>query len=301
MSEAGFASGPPAPSGVPAPAPVKRPHRLLTVCGGTNIGAERKKNQDTFVIAELESGRASRPCVRTDVWVQRPGLLILVCDGMGGAAAGEVASQIAAKSIKHHLEHEGENVGQAPAHSLERAVHTANEAILEEARAHPEERGMGTTCTAAILSPDRVSVAQVGDSRAYLLRNGELRQLTRDQTVAEQLVDAGALAPEEVHRFPFRNVLSQALGTRGGVNAVLSDEELREGDRVLLCSDGLYGPVPAESIAHILGASGDVAVAAENLIAAAVSAGGADDVTVVVAECGRLDLQPPPPSGECER
>src|SRR5438132_7867000 len=103
MSEAGFASGSPPPPGRPAPASVERPHRLLTVCGGTNIGAERKKNQDTFVIAELESGRASRPCVRTDVWVQRPGLLILVCDGMGGAAAGEVASQIAAKSIKHHL------------------------------------------------------------------------------------------------------------------------------------------------------------------------------------------------------
>jgi len=160
---------------------------------------------------------------------------------------------------------------------------------------------MGATCTAAILSPDRLSVAQVGDSRAYLLRNGELRQLTRDQTVAEQLVEAGALAPEEVHRFPFRNVLSQALGTRGGVNAVLSDEELREGDRVLLCSDGLYGPVTDESIAHILGASGDVAVAAERLIAAAVSAGGSDDVTVVVAECGRLERQPPPPSSECER
>jgi len=301
MSDEGFASAGPAPSEAPSPTSVERPHRQLTVCGGTNIGAERQKNQDTFVIAELESGRASRPCVRTEVWVQRPGLLMLVCDGMGGAAAGEVASRIAARSIKHHLEHEGENVGQAPAHSLERAVCTANDAILEEARAHPEERGMGTTCTAAILSPDRVSVAQVGDSRAYLLRGNELRQLTRDQTLAEQLVEAGALAPEEVRHFPLRNVLSQALGTRGGVHAVLSDEELREGDRVLICSDGLYGPVPDDSIAHILRTSGDVAVAAEKLIAAAVSGGGSDDVTVVVAECGRLEREPPGRSTACER
>src|SRR3954471_5386655 len=95
--------------GFAAPTAVERPHRLLTVCGGTNIGAERQKNQDTFVIAELESGRASRPCVHTEVWIQRPGLLMLVCDGMGGAAAGEVASRIAATSIKHHLEREGEN------------------------------------------------------------------------------------------------------------------------------------------------------------------------------------------------
>jgi serine/threonine protein phosphatase PrpC len=264
-------------------------HRVLTVCGGTNVGADRKKNQDTFVIAELESGRVSRPCLRTDVSVSRPGLLMIVCDGMGGAAAGEVASRLAASSIKEHLQTEGRKVGEAPSRSLERAVLTANDAILGEARIHPEEKGMGTTCTAAILSPDRLAVAQVGDSRAYLLRDGRLRALTRDQTIATQLVDSGVLSPDEVDRFPYRHVLSQALGTRGTVDPVITDEELREGDRILLCSDGLHGPVSDESIAHILGSAGDVAVASEELIAAAVSAGSSDDITVIVAECGPME------------
>src|SRR4051812_11461238 len=136
------------------------PHRILTVCGGTNVGATRKKNQDTFVIAELESGRVSRPCLRTDVTVSRPGLLMVVCDGMGGAAAGEVASRLAAKSIQQHLQTEGKRAGEAPGESLERAVLNANDAVLGEARAHPQEKGMGTTCTAAILAPDRLAVAQ---------------------------------------------------------------------------------------------------------------------------------------------
>jgi serine/threonine protein phosphatase PrpC len=264
------------------------PHRTLTVCGGTNIGADRKKNQDTFVIAELDSGRVSRPCLRTDVTVSRPGLLMIVCDGMGGAAAGEVASQLAAMSIKEHLQTEGKQAGAAPVQSLERAVMNANDAILGQARTHPEEKGMGTTCTAAILSPGHVAVAQVGDSRAYLLRDGQLRALTRDQTIAAQLVDSGVLSPDEADRFPYRHVLSQALGTRGTVDPVITDEELREGDRVLLCSDGLHGPVSDEAIAQILGSAGDVAVASEELIAAAVSAGSSDDITVVVAECGPI-------------
>ncbi|HEX2656696.1 MAG TPA: PP2C family serine/threonine-protein phosphatase [Polyangia bacterium] len=272
------------------------PHRTLTVCGGTNVGTTRKKNQDTFVIAELESGRVSRPCLRTDITVSRPGLLMVVCDGMGGAAAGEVASRLAAKSIKQHLQTEGTRAREAPGESLERAVLNANDAVLGEARAHPEEKGMGTTCTAAILAPERLAVAQVGDSRAYLLRDGRLRALTRDQTLAAQLVEAGALKPEEVKRFPYRNVLSQALGTKGTVDPVITDEELREGDRVLLCSDGLHGSVSDEAIAKILGSAGDVAAASEELIAAALSAGGPDDITVIVAECGpmeRSQLSPP--------
>src|SRR5450631_4418870 len=116
----------------------ERSHRMLTVCGGTNVGSARDHNQDTFVIADLESGRISRPCIRTDVWVARPGVLMLVCDGMGGRAAGDVAAQLAAESIKRRLESEGENVGHAPAHSLKRAVLRANQVILDEARTHPE-------------------------------------------------------------------------------------------------------------------------------------------------------------------
>lgn len=268
--------------------PEPRPHRMLTVCGGTNVGSKREQNQDTFVIADLESGRVSKPCIRTDVWVSRPGVLMLVCDGMGGPPAGDVAAQLAATSIKNDLEAEGENVGQAPAHSLNRAVLGANRAILDEANAHPEERGMGTTCTAALLSPDRLAVVQVGDSRAYLLREGQLRVLTRDQNLGAQLVDAGVLKTDEVETFPYRHALSQALGTRPHVKPVITDVDLREGDRVLLCSDGLHGPVSDEAIGAIMGATPDIGEVSTSLIAAALAAGGPDNVTVVVADCGPM-------------
>lgn len=270
----------------------ERPHRVLTVCGGTNVGSQRDENQDTFVIADLESGKLSRPCIRTDVWVARPGVLMLVCDGMGGTAAGAVAANLAAEAIQHQLQSEGDNVGQAPAHSLKRAVLEANETVHDQAQVHPEERGMGTTCTAAIVSPDRLAIAQVGDSRAYLLRDKKLRRLTRDQTLAANLVEAGVLKPAEVDRFPYRHVLAQALGTQPHVEPVVSDVELREGDRVLLCSDGLHGPVAEEKIAKILTSIPDVAEVADALIAAALAAGGPDNVTVVVADCGPMKIRP---------
>jgi PPM family protein phosphatase len=266
----------------------ERPHRMLTVCGGTDVGSEREQNQDTFVIADLESGRMSRPCIRTDVWVARPGVLMLVCDGMGGRAAGEVAAELAAASIKDELQAEGENVGQFPVQSLKRAVIGANKAILDEAEAHPEERGMGTTCTAVIVSPDRLAIAQVGDSRAYLLRDGRLHTLTRDQTLASNLVDRGALAPDEVATFPLRHVLAQALGTNAKVIPVITEVELQEGDRVLLCSDGLHGPVSDENIGSIMSHTPEIEEVSQALIAAALAAGGPDNVTVVVADCGPL-------------
>jgi protein phosphatase len=266
----------------------ERPHRMLTVCGGTDVGSEREQNQDTFVIADLESGRMSRPCIRTDVWVARPGVLMLVCDGMGGRAAGEVAAELAAASIKDELQAGGENVGQFPVQSLKRAVIGANKAILDEAEAHPEERGMGTTCTAAIVSPDRLAIAQVGDSRAYLLRDGRLHTLTRDQTLASNLVDSGALAPDEVATFPLRHVLAQALGTNAKVTPVITEVELQEGDRVLLCSDGLHGPVSDENIGSIMSHTPEIEEVSQALIAAALAAGGPDNVTVVVADCGPL-------------
>jgi serine/threonine protein phosphatase PrpC len=263
-------------------------HRQLTVCGGTDIGSHREHNQDTFVIADLGSGEQSRPCLSTDVSISKPGLLMLVCDGMGGAAAGDVAANVAAASIKEELHAAGGAVSRSPGQSLDRAVRGANRAILDEATSHPEERGMGTTCTAAIISPQRLAIAQVGDSRAYLLREGQLTTLTRDQTMASELVDAGVLQPDQVATFPYRHVLAQALGTHAKIQPVISDVELREGDRVMLCSDGLHGPVSDRAIADILNRSSDASVAAKALIAAALEQGGPDNITVVVADCGPL-------------
>lgn len=261
-------------------------HRRFTVCGGTDIGSERTGNQDTFVIADLSSQAVTRPCVSTDVSVQQPGMLVIVCDGMGGRPAGDVAAQVAASTIKDQLKHAGSAVVESPGPALENAVKDANRAILDTVRAHPEDRGMGTTCTAAVFGPDHVSLAQVGDSRAYLLRGGRLSLLTQDQTMAAQMVEAGLLKPSEVESFRYKHVLSQALGTDQRLKPVITDLVLEEGDRVLLCSDGLHGPVSDEAIAAILRAPGDAAHATQALITAALAAGGPDNVTAVVADCG---------------
>jgi protein phosphatase len=264
------------------------PHRLFTVCGSTDIGSERTGNQDRFVIADLANEAAPRPPAGAELSVQSAGMLVVVCDGMGGRPAGDVAAEVATSTIADQLSHAGTAVVDAPGPALESAVNDANRAILEAVRAHPEDRGMGTTCTAAVFGPDHLSVVQVGDSRAYLLRHGQLSRLTRDQTMAAEMVDAGLLQPEEVPRFKYRHVLSQALGTER-LKPVITDLDLEEGDRVLLCSDGLHGPVPEEAIAAILQASEDAAHATEALITAALAAGGPDNVTAVVADCGPLD------------
>jgi serine/threonine protein phosphatase PrpC len=165
------------------------------------------------------------------------------------------------------------------------AICSANGAVLAEARAHPETRGMGTTCTAAIVLPDRLFVAQVGDSRAYLLHEGRLRLLTRDQTMVGELLAAGTLRPEDVSHFPYRHILTQAVGTRSTIEPATSEVGLSRGDRVLLCSDGLHGPVPDEEIARVLSSAADIHGATQDLIHAALAAGGPDNVTVVVADC----------------
>jgi serine/threonine protein phosphatase PrpC len=259
------------------------PH--VAICGATDIGAARANNQDTFVIADLQSGDLTNPCSRADIPLSKQGILLLVCDGMGGAAAGDLAARIAAEAVKEQLVGAGRTVAEHPNESLKSAVSGANGAILAEAKAHPETRGMGTTCTAAIVLPDRLSVAQVGDSRAYLLRDGRLHLLTRDQTMAEQLVESGALRPEDVSTFPYRHVLIQAVGTRSTIEPITSEVRLRRGDRILLCSDGLHGPVPDHEIARILGSSPDINRVTHDLIQAALAAGGPDNVTVVVADC----------------
>jgi serine/threonine protein phosphatase PrpC len=261
------------------------PARHLAICGATDIGASRAENQDTYVIADLRSGDLSNPCNRTEIPLSKQGILLLVCDGMGGAAAGDLAARIAAEAIKQQLVGAGSAVTESPGESLKSAVSGANGAVLAEAKAHPATRGMGTTCTAAIVLPDRLFLAQVGDSRAYLLRDGHLQLLTRDQTMADQLVAAGALRPEDVSRYPYRHVLVQAVGTHSKIEPIKSEVRLRRGDRILLCSDGLHGPVPGREIARILGAGADINHVAHELIQAALAAGGPDNVTVIVADC----------------
>jgi protein phosphatase len=257
---------------------------VLRVCGATDIGLERAQNQDTFVIADLSSGEVSSPCVEVGVSLPDSGYLLLVCDGMGGAAAGDVAARIAAGSIRKTLVDAGDTVSAHPEAALDDAVALANRAILKDVQTQPQRRGMGTTCTAAIVLPGSLTVAQVGDSRAYLLRDGELRSLTKDQSLAAQLLEQGVLTPDQMSSFRHRNILLQALGTQTAVQPVISQIHLSPGDRVLLCSDGLHGLISETDIQAALGDTGDLTRITKTLVDRALAAGGEDNVTVVVAE-----------------
>jgi len=143
---------------------------------------------------------------------------------------------------------------------------------------------MGTTCTAAVVLPDAMVIAHVGDSRAYLFRDQRLQPLTRDQSIVAQLVDSGVVRPEDAAHHPLRHMLSEAVGTKPTVAPAITEVPLHEGDRILVCSDGLHGCVPAETIAAALRDTPEVAALTRRLVSLALEAGGPDNITVVVAD-----------------
>src|SRR5947208_769769 len=166
---------------------------------------------------------------------------------------------------------------------LRRAVQRANERIFIQSRDNQRERGMGTTCTAASLVDDTLVVAQIGDSRCYVLRDGKLAQVTKDQSLAWQLMEAGAMTPEEAKGFEHANIILQALGVQERVEVVMSQVDLRRGDVVLVSSDGLHGPVSDEEIVQVLREERDVRKACERLVGRALEREGPDNITVVLA------------------
>lgn len=205
--------------------------------------------------------------------------LLALADGMGGHAAGEVASQLVIAALAHLDDDEpgGDLLGK-----LERAVHDGNSAIAEQVDLHPDLDGMGTTLTAILFAGDRLGMVHIGDSRGYLLRDGELTQITKDDTFVQTLVDEGRITAEEAHSHPQRSLIMRAL-TGHEVEPTLIVRETREGDRYLLCSDGLSDPVSQDTILEALKVP-DVAESADRLIELALRGGGPDNVTVVVAD-----------------
>jgi serine/threonine protein phosphatase PrpC len=205
--------------------------------------------------------------------------LLALADGMGGHAAGEVASQLVIAALAHLDDDEpgGDLLGK-----LERSVYEGNSAIAEQVELHPDLDGMGTTLTAILFAGDRLGMVHIGDSRAYLLRDGELTQITKDDTFVQTLVDEGRITAEEAHTHPQRSLIMRAL-TGQEVEPTLIMREAREGDRYLLCSDGLSDPVRQDTILEALKIP-DVAESADRLIELALRGGGPDNVTVVVAD-----------------
>jgi PPM family protein phosphatase len=230
----------------------------LVAAGVTDVGRVRDGNEDDFLDQADRLG------------------LVAVADGMGGHRAGEVASATALEALRAAV---------ASGQSLRDAIVGANDAVLEKSEADQELHGMGTTLTAGMLGTDGyLTVGHVGDSRAYLVRDGELSQITSDHSLVEEMVRGGELTPEQAEVHPQRSIITRALGIDPQVAVDQYPIELQPGDRILLCSDGLSTMVRPDEIASILGRERDPGRAAQLLVDAANAAGGEDNVTAVIVE-----------------
>lgn len=244
--------------------------------GRTHRGAVRRENQDRFQVLPFDGGA---------------GLLLAVADGMGGPAGGSEAAAIATRVLEAALADGGsvdEGADGVPgarfAERLERATHEAHAAIRRAAALDPGLRGMGTTLTAAGVVGRTLRLIQIGDSRAYLFREGKLEQLTRDQSMVQEMLDSGVMTPEQAERSPHRNVILQALGVDGPIEPVATARSLEPGDRILLCTDGLSGVLPQGRIGEILARGVPAAETCDALVEATLRAGAPDNVTCVVAD-----------------
>jgi serine/threonine protein phosphatase PrpC len=244
--------------------------------GLTHVGRQRQHNEDSYLVADEAK-------------------LFLVADGMGGHAAGEIASRIAVDSISEIILHTKEDDGTWPhaydehfkrsTNRLMAAVRLANTRVLEAMRKDARLRGMGTTVVACLADGETMSVAHVGDSRAYMIRNNQLQRITNDHSWVFEQVQAGMLTEAEAEKHPLRNVITRALGGALQVTPDASEIEVKEGDLFLLCSDGLTGMVPEEEILKLVTQSnGDLEKACQKLIEEANERGGLDNVTAILVK-----------------
>ncbi|HEU5348525.1 MAG TPA: Stp1/IreP family PP2C-type Ser/Thr phosphatase [Ktedonobacterales bacterium] len=247
----------------------------------TDVGRRRERNQDN--IAHL---------IPADSQVlDEKGALFVVCDGMGGHAAGEVASELGVRTIcKEYYDTRGTDVITALATAVERA----NTAIYQHAIEHPELSGMGTTCVALVIAGGRVFVVNIGDSRAYIIRHGKMRQVTRDHSWVAEQVRVGLLTEEQARTHSHRNVITRSLGTQPNVTADLFVETMHNGDRVLICSDGLHGYVDESDIERTVTGDSTPDVAVQTLIDMANDNGGPDNISALLVHL--IDV--PAPVGE---
>lgn len=257
----------------------------VTIAGRTDVGRMRDHNEDAFIIADLSAGGA--PATGTPTPLGARGMLLMVADGMGGAAAGEVASAMATEAVvaevrARWVDGDADDADRF-AHALREAIEAANQTLHAHAKTEPGRKGMGTTATLVGLLGPWAYLAQVGDSRAYLVRGGVATQLTKDQSLMQRLIDAGEMTAEEAEVSERRNIILQALGPEPRVRADLTAQHLCRGDVVVVCSDGLSGQVRRTEIAEVIGGTTDLDAACAELIARANAAGGPDNITVIAA------------------
>jgi PPM family protein phosphatase len=264
----------------------------VVLAAASDVGQVREHNEDHFLVGDLDGGQLLDSAALESWQHAGPrGPLLVVCDGMGGVDGGEIASELAAKVMWREMRATpATRDAEVFARLMRRAARVANHDVHAMSRREPGLRGMGTTLSAAGVVSDRLVIATVGDSRAYVLRSGVLVQVTRDQSLQSALLAAGH---DEDEAASAGGAILQALGVASDVEPSLSVIELRSGDRVLLCSDGLHGLVGDPALALLLAEPHSVGEAVKLLIAAARAAGGTDNITAIVCEVSGPRLTPP--------
>ena len=268
--------------------PAFAPEFHVTVVARTDIGHVRKHNEDAYVVADLTTNRTpDRSAPKATLDVGERGVLLAVADGMGGAQSGDVASGLVVETLRRALDKALES-GLRNAVALESAVQSAHRVVWNtgEGAQQSGPTRMGATLTAAYITELVAFIAEVGDSRAYLLRAGELTRLTRDQTLVQALVDTGTLTEEQANDSTMKSVILQAMGHQPAVDVALARLELRDRDCLVLCSDGLTGVVTDEELRVAILGSRQLEIAADALVAKALERGGPDNVTVILAGIG---------------
>jgi PPM family protein phosphatase len=261
---------------------MSEPAIYLSVAARTDVGRVRKKNEDSFVVADLTGGAllGDEPVRRFPV--AERGVLLAVSDGMGGEAAGDVASALVVETLQREL---AAGPPDAPRDAiLEAAVQKAHKVVWKAADG--EKKGMGATCTAVFVRGRHAFIAEVGDSRAYVIRGGRIKQLTHDQSMVQMLLDQGIIDPANVEQSPFKSVILQAMGHQKAVKVALAKLQLRSRDCLLLCSDGLTRTVSDEEIRDVILKSPRLDAACEALVNLANERGGEDNITVITAGIG---------------
>jgi serine/threonine protein phosphatase PrpC len=280
------------------------PGIVLQCCGASDTGLERSENQDSLVFADLSGGAEAVAQARSadgsymlvrDFELGPLGALLMVADGMGGAAGGRVASKMATShvmtSVSTQWAPDQDRSPERFIHCIEEAVRDANKLIHEQSTMHPAYHGMGTTATVAGVLDDYLFLAQIGDSRAYLVRGGRCVQLTWDQSFENYAVESGWMSAEEARRSVHRNTILQALGPEDSVDVDLTFQHLRRGDVLVLCSDGLFRVVNEDEIAGAVG--DDLQAGCAALIETARTRGAPDNVTVLLVRFGGNGLSQP--------
>jgi serine/threonine protein phosphatase PrpC len=280
---------------------------IIELHAKSDVGRVRRGNEDNFLLLDLSGGKHwtreqgdESPEEMSRMPIGNKGIVLIVSDGMGGALAGDVASRMAVESVRDMLigsdEEEDSGCGDDTplVDCLRRATGYANLAIHNKSQEDTRCSGMGATLTGAAITGDMLDLVQVGDSRAYVLRNDQIKLATKDQSLVQQLVDVGQISEEEAETHMFRNVILQALGAQRELSPVTGRLRLRRDDMLLLCSDGLSGKLRADDILHIVTkAEGDLIAACNMLVEEANNRGGEDNITVVLARFTGDEMEAP--------